>query len=273
MPITRAVLPRISSSTSGLTFCGMIDEPVQNACGSLRKSNSPVDQRIHSSAQVLRCSAISASAKANSSDEVAVARDVEAVGRHAVEAQPPGHVVAVDRQARAGHGRRAQRQHVGPPAAIGQPLPVALELLAVGQPVVRRPAPAGPAAGACSRAGCTSASRVAAADERPLQGRPAARRSGRSRRGPTAAGRWRPGRCGCGRCAACGRRRRAGRSAPARCACGCLPARCGTGSGPAQFPGGSRPEPCSICWHSSAVIRPTLASIWAWAIEPAMSCA
>ena len=115
----------------------MIDEPVQNACGSLRKSNSLVDQRIHSSAQVLRCSAISASAKANSSDEVAIARHVEAVGRHALEAQPPGHVVAVDRQARAGHGRGAQAAARWPGArqSASRP-PVALEFFAVGQPVV-----------------------------------------------------------------------------------------------------------------------------------------
>ena len=40
--------------------------------------------------------------------EVAIARGVEAVGRHVVEAQPPGDVVAIDRQAGAGQGRGAQ---------------------------------------------------------------------------------------------------------------------------------------------------------------------
>ena len=76
----------------------MIDEPVQNSCGSLRKLNSAVDHRIHSSAQVLRCSAISARHEGEFQHEIAIARDVEAVGRDAVEAQLVGHIVPVDRQ-------------------------------------------------------------------------------------------------------------------------------------------------------------------------------
>ena len=68
--------------------------------------------------------------------EIAVARHVEAVGRHGVEAQSPGHVLAVDRQARAGHGRGPQSEHVGVRAASGQPRPVALQFFAVGQPIV-----------------------------------------------------------------------------------------------------------------------------------------
>ena len=111
---------------------------MQKAWGNLRKPNSIVDQRIHSSAQVLRCSAINEQSEGELQHEIAVARDVEAVGRHALEPQPLGDVDAIDRQAGAGQGRRAQAQHVGPPAAVGQPVPVALELLAVGQPVVRR---------------------------------------------------------------------------------------------------------------------------------------
>ena len=146
----------------------MIDEPVQKACGSLRKLNSTVDQRIHSSAQVLRCSAIIASTKANSSDEVAVAGGVEAVGRHAVETQSLGDVGAIDGQAGAGQRGGAQAQHVGPAAAIGQPAAVALELLAIGQPVVRGQHRLGPL-----RMGIAGQDHVqvavAAAHEGPLQ--------------------------------------------------------------------------------------------------------
>ena len=53
-PITRADLPRISSRTSGLRFCGMIEEPVVRASGSLRKPNSVENQMIHSVAQPQR---------------------------------------------------------------------------------------------------------------------------------------------------------------------------------------------------------------------------
>jgi hypothetical protein len=37
-----ALRPRISSKTSGLRFCGMIEEPVVNASGSSTKENSCV---------------------------------------------------------------------------------------------------------------------------------------------------------------------------------------------------------------------------------------
>ena len=131
----------------------MIDEPVQNACGSLRKLNSTVDQRIHSSAQVLEVLGDHRQGEGELQDEIAVAGGVEAVGGDGVEAQPPGDVVAIDRQAGSGQGRRAEAEDVGPPAAVGQPEPVALEFFAIGQPVVRRQAPAAPAAGGCSRAG------------------------------------------------------------------------------------------------------------------------
>ena len=115
----------------------MIDEPVQNACGSLRKPNSVVDQRIHSSAQPLRCSAIMARQKANLQREVAVAGGVEAVGGDALEAELLGDHVAVDGDRRAGERRGAERQLVHAAAAIGEPLAVALELFAVGEPIVR----------------------------------------------------------------------------------------------------------------------------------------
>ena len=42
LPIDRADLPRMSSSTSGLIFCGMIELPVQKPSGRRRKLNSCV---------------------------------------------------------------------------------------------------------------------------------------------------------------------------------------------------------------------------------------
>ena len=82
-------------------------------------------------------------------DEVAVAGDIEAVGRDAVESQSPGHVVTVDRQRRAGQRRGAEAALVRPPTTVAQPVAVPLKFFAVGQPEVRGQAPAGPAADAC----------------------------------------------------------------------------------------------------------------------------
>ena len=79
-PTTRADLPRISSSTSGLRFCGMIDEPVVSASGSFRKPNSVENQEIHSCAQPLRCTAMSERQNKNSTRKSRSCDDVEAVG-------------------------------------------------------------------------------------------------------------------------------------------------------------------------------------------------
>ena len=70
--------------------------------------------------------------------EVAIARRVEAVGGDGVEAERLLHVLAVDRQARAGDRAGAERQDVGPLAAVGQPFAVAAELLAPGQQLMGR---------------------------------------------------------------------------------------------------------------------------------------
>ena len=48
-PMTRPVLPRTSSETSGFFFCGIIEEPVQCASSSSTKWNSRLHQRIVSS--------------------------------------------------------------------------------------------------------------------------------------------------------------------------------------------------------------------------------
>ena len=218
----------------------MIDEPVQNACGSLRKPNSdggPEDPLLGPGAQVL---GDQRQREGELQREVAVAGGVEAVGRHAVEAQAGratssrsiGRLVPASAAAPSGSTFARRRQSASRSA-------VALELLAVGQPIVRGQHRLGPLQVGIAGQDHVDVG-VAPADKRPLQVDQPARRSGRSPRGPRAAGRWPPGRCGCGRCGACGPRRRSGRSGPARCACGCLPARCE-----------NRKRPCSISWRIS----------------------
>ena len=54
-PIAVPALPRASSATSGLSFCGIIDEPVAAFSGSFAKPNSPDDQRTISSPIRDRC--------------------------------------------------------------------------------------------------------------------------------------------------------------------------------------------------------------------------
>ncbi len=173
--------------------------------------------------------------------EVAIARGVEAVGRHLLEAQPLGHVVAVDRQAGARQGRGAEGQAVGPPPAVGQPLPIALELLAIGQPVMRGQDRLG-----TLQVGIAGQDHVgigiAAADQRPLHVRqPLINFVNRLADPKPQVGRDLI-------VAAAGRVQFAADVAeaidrgPSRCACGCLPIPCGTGSCPAQFPGVSRPR-------------------------------
>ncbi len=54
-PIAVPALPRTSSATSGLSFWGIIDEPVDAFSGSFTKPNSDVDQRTISSPIRERC--------------------------------------------------------------------------------------------------------------------------------------------------------------------------------------------------------------------------
>ena len=56
-PTMRPVLARISSAASGLRFCGMIDEPVENESLRLAKRNWALDQITSSSASRDRCTA------------------------------------------------------------------------------------------------------------------------------------------------------------------------------------------------------------------------
>src|SRR3569833_795746 len=65
-PLTRPVLPRTSSGTSGFFFCGMMDEPVQKRSGRWMKSNCAEDHRINSSEKRERFVSSSAAAAQNS---------------------------------------------------------------------------------------------------------------------------------------------------------------------------------------------------------------
>ena len=70
--------------------------------------------------------------------EVAVARNIEAVPGDAVEPELLPHTFAVDRQRRSGERGRTEWQDIHPFAAVGEPLAIPLELLRVGQEIVRR---------------------------------------------------------------------------------------------------------------------------------------
>ncbi len=65
-PTTRPVLPRTSSATSGLRFCGMIDEPVENASPTVHQPNSEEAHSTTSSHSRERCTAVVAAAARNS---------------------------------------------------------------------------------------------------------------------------------------------------------------------------------------------------------------
>ena len=54
-PIVVPAFPRTSSATSGFSFWGIIDEPVDAASGSFTKPNSAVAQRTISSPIRERC--------------------------------------------------------------------------------------------------------------------------------------------------------------------------------------------------------------------------
>ena len=62
----RAALPRRSSIESGLRFCGISEEPVENSSGMRAKPNSAEDQRTMSSARRERWTPQRAAAKQNS---------------------------------------------------------------------------------------------------------------------------------------------------------------------------------------------------------------
>ena len=68
-PYTVPVLPRMSSSTSGFRFCGIMLDDVQNASSMRMKPNSFDEKMIQSSARRDRCAAIRAQSKMNSAQK------------------------------------------------------------------------------------------------------------------------------------------------------------------------------------------------------------
>ena len=65
-PKTLPLFPRTSSAMSGFFFCGIIDEPVENASSSSTNLNSQLHHIIISSEKRLRCTMIIESTEANS---------------------------------------------------------------------------------------------------------------------------------------------------------------------------------------------------------------
>ena len=70
------------------------------------------------------------------SQKIAVARNVEAVRGDSGEPKQSRGRLPINGQTRSRESRRAERQHVDSLQAVGESLAVALELLAIGQPVV-----------------------------------------------------------------------------------------------------------------------------------------
>src|ERR1035441_7987830 len=66
-PNSRADLPRSNSVKSGFFFCGIAEEPVENASGSSTKPNSAVEKIVNSSAKREMCKPRIATAWQNSS--------------------------------------------------------------------------------------------------------------------------------------------------------------------------------------------------------------
>src|ERR687894_430240 len=117
-PTMRPALPRTSSAASGLRFCGMIEEPVENASDRRTKPNWAEVHSTISSAKRDRCTAqMEAAASVSSKKSRSETESSElAVGELAVEgvdgvAHPQPHVCGDLVVARAGGvqppGRRA----------------------------------------------------------------------------------------------------------------------------------------------------------------------
>ncbi len=269
-PTTRADLPRMSSSTSGLRFCGMIDEPVVNASGSLRKPNSVENQKIHSCAQPLRWMAMSERQKRNSTRK---SRSCEtsrllAAGPENPSSRPstPDRWGATCRRGRP----LPSGEKFEPLEAVGDAAAVALEVSRNRPANNGRPSPAGPVADAYSRATTTSRSRSLRATNA---------RCRFSSKSVDVLGRGTNEEFEVGRHLVIAA---AGRVQLAADVAGPGDQRLSTcmwmssssmrnGKVPASI---SRPISSSvvrICRHSASVIRPHWASICAWAFEPRMS--
>ena len=134
--MTRPLLPRTSSGTSGFFFCGMIELPVQKRSASVTKPKRGLVHSTSSSAKRDRCIIDERRGRRELDREVAIGNGVERVVAIAVEAELARDELAVDRIGGAGERGRAERQPVDAPAAVGEALDVAREHLVVGQQVM-----------------------------------------------------------------------------------------------------------------------------------------
>ena len=207
----------------------MIDEPVQNACGNSMNRNSTVDQMIHSSAQPLRCSAIIARLKANSS---AKSRSLEMSKLFAATPPNPMPIArfrfAIDRQTGTGQAPRPPNHCRS--TRLRQSLSRSRSrwnFLAVGQPIVGRQHRLGTLQVSVGRQDRLLVSLHIAKQMTLLKFGQQTYPDGQSRPGTTVLNRSISGHFDCEPCAACDPRRPDDRSAPARYACGYLPAPAG----------------------------------------------
>ena len=146
--MSRPALPRASSATSGFFFCGMIEQPVDQASSSCAQPNSREVQRQISSPRRDRCTPIIAVTKQNSGDEVAVAHGVDRVRDRVAEAELVRDRLRVERQRRAGERAGAHGRQRRTPVPVAQPVDVAAEARARAWRARGRTTPAARAAGA-----------------------------------------------------------------------------------------------------------------------------
>jgi len=127
-------LPRVSSNTSGLRFCGSRLEPVENPSGAVNQPSAPQHEVLGEPRQV---DAEHGGGVQVFEREVAIADDVDAVLGEAREAEPRGEREPVVLERRARHGPGAERHAVGRLARGLEARLVALERVRVREPELR----------------------------------------------------------------------------------------------------------------------------------------
>ena len=135
--MTRPVLPRASSATSGFFFCGMIDEPVQKRSASAHEAEA----RVHPQDELLGEARHVHHRRARRRRRIR-SRNRDRTRRRAnwrTAPSKPSSRATRSRSigiARARERRAAQRQPVDAPAAVGEALRVAREHRLVGEQMV-----------------------------------------------------------------------------------------------------------------------------------------
>ena len=142
-PCSRADFPRSNSHESGFFFCGISEDPVQNASGSSTNLNSALLHRIRSSAIREMCTPNSAHADGKLDEQVAIRDRVHGVLRdlrpafRVDEAQRLRRELAIDRQRRAGDRARSERTPVRMLRDVAEARPIAIEHLQPGKKMMR----------------------------------------------------------------------------------------------------------------------------------------